>query len=350
MPTKLEKEKTIRRFLFGEMQEEERFEFEERFILDEALFDEVKVVEDELIEKYVREWMDPAERSKFEKKFLTTSKRRERVEFSRQMISRIEEQKEAVAVKKTLVTASDETIWNELAAIFLTPKTAMAGALTLVIAVFGGWVLYRNLSDKQQVVKNENGENPTDTSTPTPQDTRETIPDNDQNDEVNENIEKPQDVGNQSENQKSSSKEKRQVKQKNNSKPKKPKVKEKKTPVPVKTPPIKKKARTPFLALFSGTLRSGGKNKVLTLPKEAKGATLQLNLDGVDYKIYSAQVTNADGNVVYQRGKLKARKSKITFNVPAKNLKNGDYIVKLNGKNDSGENESVADFQFRVKR
>lgn len=103
-----------------------------------------------------------------------------------------------------------------------------------------------------------------------------------------------------------------------------------------------------MLALFAGTLRSEGKTNELNLPKNAKGATLQLNLESVDYKNYQAELTDADGNVIFQSGRLTANKSKINFFIPSKNLNKGDYIIKLYGKNDSGENESAADFQFRV--
>ncbi len=70
-------------------------------ITDAQFFEQIKVVEDELIEKYVRGWMSSAENSKFEQNFLTTKKRRARVEFSRRLIGKIQEQKaETVTDKK----------------------------------------------------------------------------------------------------------------------------------------------------------------------------------------------------------------------------------------------------------
>ena len=141
------------------MPEEERFEFEERFIKDADLFEEIKVVEDELIEKYVRGWMNPAERSKFEQIFLTTNKRRERVEFSRHLIKKLKNRKKRSPLKKTRKHVSAESVWDRLAAIFLYPKIAMAGVLALIFAVFGSWVLYKNFGGKSEIVKNENNQN-----------------------------------------------------------------------------------------------------------------------------------------------------------------------------------------------
>lgn len=345
---KQENEKLIKRFLFGEMAEEERFDLEERFITDANLFEEIKIVEDDLIEKYVRGWMNPAEVSKFEKNFLTTNKRRERVEFSRQLINKLEGQKESVAVsvKKNENNSEDISIWEKLAGLFSTPKIAMAGALALIIGILGSWFLYQNFNTtNKNIVKNENSENienPIEAASARPIDSPVEIPKTNQNNSVN--IEDNSQINaNKSNENANKTPQKTPTPNKTTEKPKQ-------TPIPQKTPPISKTAPNPILALFGGTVRSEGKNNVLKLPKEAKAATLQLNLESVDYKNYSAQLTDADGNVLFQKENLKAGKSKINFNVPAKNLKRGDYIIKLFGKNESGENESVADFQFRVQQ
>ena len=47
-------ETEVRRFLLGEMSEGERGVFEELFVADEGLFERVRVVEDELVESYLR--------------------------------------------------------------------------------------------------------------------------------------------------------------------------------------------------------------------------------------------------------------------------------------------------------
>lgn len=344
-------EKLIKRFLFAEMSETERFEFEERFITDADLFEEIKVVEDELIEKYVRGWMDTAEGSKFEQHFLTTNKRLERVEFTRRMIGKIEKHEEIVEVplkKNEEESLENDSVRDRFAALFLTPKVAMAGVLTLLVAVLGTWVLYQNFGGgNAEIVDNDNGQ----TVTPMPDYTQKLPTDdnkNKQNNEAEETIKTPENDEVNLEPKNTNTKVENTPKQ--TLTPEKPKEEIKKTPVPAKTPPIQRTPPSPILALFSGTTRSGGKNSVLTLPKGAKAATLQLNLESVDYKEFQAQLTDANGNVIFQRGKLKASKTRVNLSVPAKSLKRGDYIIKLFGKNDAGENESVADFQFRVQQ
>lgn len=241
---------------------------------------------------------------------------------------------------------TDESIWDKLAAIFLTPKIALVGAFGLMIAVFGSCALYTTLNGKPEIVRNENNqnvENLTENATPNPNVLPVKIIENNQNNldiidkenqtNIEDNSVKPQTHSNEN------------VKKSTN------KIDDviKKSLSPTKTP-VQKTDPNPILALFAGTVRSNGKNNILKLPKEAKAATLQLNLESNDYKIYSAQLTDEDGDVVYQNGKLNLSKSKINFKISAKDLKRGDYIIKLSGKNDAGENELVADFQFRVNQ
>jgi len=337
----LKNEKIIRAFLLGEMAEEERSQFEDKFLEDTRLFEEIEVVENELIEKYIRGWMDPAETAKFAKNYLTTKKRREKVEFSRQLISKVQEQKEDVATAKPTETDAEISFLEKIAGWFQAPQVAMAAALGLIIALFGSWFLYQNLGGgKNEIAEEQNSnvaEKPQETITPEPDISPVETPKdsgvNSNSGNGNLNISAPETNNN--------------IAQKTPT-PKKTAPEVKKTPAPEKTPPIAKTPPSPVLALLSWTTRSGGGTRVLNLPANAKGATLQLNLESVEYKNYQASLTNADGNVVFGRGNLKASKSKINFFVPAKNLKRGDYIVKLSGKNSANQTESVADFQFRV--
>ncbi len=327
-----EAENIIKRFLYGELPDEERSSLESRFVADGDLFDEIKIVEDELIEKYVRGWMDSAEGSKFEQRFLTTKRRRDRVAFSRQLFSKINEQNGAAAVplkKNEGVIAEDISVWEKLAAFWLAPKGLAAGAFAVLLMAVGGWILYQNFSDRQpEFARKESDANikiATNIVTPIPV----VSPKDDKIGPLangtpgNENIQPDNPTPNKE------------------NPPETPAEK----PKPADPKPV---AANAVLALFAGTLRSDGRNNELNLPKDARSATLQLNLPSIDYKSFEAQLTDADGSVLFRRPNIRPRRSTIIFTVPAQNLKRGDYNVKLSGTNESGKNESVADFQFRV--
>lgn len=325
-------EEIIRRFLLGEMAEEERFEFEEQFVAGEELFEQINVVEGELIEKYVRGWMPPEERAAFEKHFLTTERRRERVEFSREFLNRIDSEANSEAISGEEANSSaEETFFGGFRRWFLMPQ--FAAAMAILVAVIGGWILFQKFgSDNQEVVRQNNSnvsETPKITITPemiaTPAETPEQT-------DVNNNsvpVEKDSAVP-------------------SNEKPM-PDENIKKTPEPAPTREIKHSPPNPVLALFPGTVRSNGKNNALKLPENSKGATFVLNLPSVDYSIYRAELVDADGNAITQIDNLKPSKKVVRLFVAASKLIKGDYLIKLNGKNPKGESESVADYQFRVQ-
>ena len=106
----------------------------------------------------------------------------------------------------------------------------------------------------------------------------------------------------------------------------------------------------PILALFAGTVRGEGKMPELNLPKTIAGARLQLHLESQDYKIYSIEIVNADGNQIFKINQLKARNSKINFFVPAGKLRGRRLYRQTFRAQSKNETESVADYSFRVSR
>lgn len=308
-------ETEIRRFLLGELEEKERLALEEKFLADEDFFVQIRVAEDELMEDYVRGKL--AEKEKFEREFLKTEKRRERVEFTRQMIAKLGEKPQTIKEKTSFLTSLTE--------FFGQPKFAFGVTFALLALIFGFWFLViRKTANEGEIVKQ---------ITPTPN-----IQTNvNQTSTVNQNI-----VVNSNSNLTV-----------NANLPEKPETNKTKTNTETPKKPkeqSKEIAPNPVLALFAGGVRSDGKTNELNLPKTSKGANLLLNLETQDYQIYRTEIVDENGNVIYRSGKLRARNSKINTFVPSKNLKRGDYILKLYGFNSSGEEESAADFQFRVNQ
>jgi hypothetical protein len=321
----LKNEKELRRFLLGEMPEDERLEFEESFIFDEDLFDNLRVAEDELIEDYVRGTLEVSDKNKFEANFLTTPKRRQRVEFTRQMLEKLKVENVAVAkVKKTISATENPSFFASIAAFFKQPGFALGTGFALVLLIFGGWFLLRNPNKPVEIVQNTPTPIPQISVTPTatPLENNNVAPINVAPNKISDS---------------------------NNPRPKvEPTIN--KTPKIEKTPKPQTIGIIPTLALFTGGVRSDGKTNELNLTENTTAANLQLNLESNDYKIYRAEIVDQNGNVIYRSGKLSAKNKQINAFVPAKNLKRGDYIVKVYGKNAKNEDESAADYQFRVNQ
>jgi CHAT domain-containing protein len=83
MANGIEDEGTIRRYLLGQMSEDERQQLEERIMTDTDFFNQVLLAEDNLTEQYVREEMSEEDRLKFEAVFHATEAGRRQVDFNR---------------------------------------------------------------------------------------------------------------------------------------------------------------------------------------------------------------------------------------------------------------------------
>jgi hypothetical protein len=70
-------------YLLGELSEAEQSRLEERFFKDAAYGDFLQSVEDDLIDEYVRGALAPARRERFETRFLSSARRREKVLFAK---------------------------------------------------------------------------------------------------------------------------------------------------------------------------------------------------------------------------------------------------------------------------
>lgn len=322
----LHNETEIRRFLLGEMPPDARTALEEKFFADESLFEQIRLTEDELIESYVRGTLSTAEKANFEREFLSTELRRKRVRFAGAMLDKLAGQNEIAAAKKTETAAVNPSVWDKLANFFNQPKLAFGGAaFALLILIFGGWLLLRNPSRADIAGQI--------TPTPTRQivESPPTFPSN-QNAAIDQDANAAPNIP----------ANKNDAPNANRARP---------TPSPA---PDKQKetsaAVSPVLALFTGATRAGGKTSELSLPKNAPGARIELNLESRNDKIYAVEIVNPDGEPIFRNSKLKARNSKINFFVPSQKLQTGDYIVRLSALNPPNENESIADYTFRVNR
>lgn len=76
----------IIRYLLNELPEEDQVRFEDEYLENEALFEQVRALEDELIEDYINGYLAERERQLFERHYLASEQRRARVESARQLI------------------------------------------------------------------------------------------------------------------------------------------------------------------------------------------------------------------------------------------------------------------------
>lgn len=130
----------IIRYLLNDMPSEEEAFFEEDYLADGDLFDDIRALEEELIDEYVRGSLSDYERQRFERHYLATATRRARVETARQLAHLCKQQSPAQA---------PAGIWNGLSSLrsylrLLTKQPlTVATALFLVLAVSLGIEVFR---------------------------------------------------------------------------------------------------------------------------------------------------------------------------------------------------------------
>lgn len=81
--------KMITAYLLGELSEPEQEEIEVRYFTDDALFEQLLAIEDDLIDRYARGQMSDSERLRLERHFMKSPMRRKRVRFAAALLRHI---------------------------------------------------------------------------------------------------------------------------------------------------------------------------------------------------------------------------------------------------------------------
>jgi hypothetical protein len=130
----------IRRYLLGDLPQEERTQLENRYLTDANLFEEVLASENDLIDSYARGELTEADRHKFDAEYLKSTQWRERVEFARALSHVSMSAKQAVATNEI---SSWKKVWAAFSVQQRMPQWALAAAAIVVVAG-GSWLMVQN--------------------------------------------------------------------------------------------------------------------------------------------------------------------------------------------------------------
>src|SRR6267378_749871 len=87
------------RYLLGELSEEKQTKFEEMYFLDDHVFEDLQIVETELVDCYIRNEFSEAEQQRFRTHYLNSTERRAKVETAKCLMAAIA----ATGVRKPLL-------------------------------------------------------------------------------------------------------------------------------------------------------------------------------------------------------------------------------------------------------
>ena len=139
----LETRARIRKYLLGEADEAEREAIESMIFTNDELFEELLVVEDEVIDEYLNDKLSPEVRSRFENRFLAAPERLEQLQFARVFDRYVSSQ---TAASTPTPTPSHGWVYG----LYSSPVRVAVAALLLVVVALGVWQIFFRQSDVEK--------------------------------------------------------------------------------------------------------------------------------------------------------------------------------------------------------
>ena len=318
----------LTRFLLGESTERERAEVEDRLLSDEEFYERTIAAEDDLMDAYVRGELAASECERFEKAFLSSAPRRERLEFARGLAESATRLHAAGSAGPRSAPEESSHLKGFLAALFPSRPAlsyALAAAAIVVVAI-GVWLAFERTRARvePQQARTE-GVTPQQAEQRPLQDDGSNVPSQQQQGAQDGTL--PQEAGN--------------------------------VP-PARTPEREPKPQAPptrnvfaAITLAPGALRDGSAAGSLVIPRGATHVRLRLELEGNDYQSYEAVVSTPEGRRVWAGPPRKERQKNahsVVITLPAASLQRGDYVVELSGAVAGSRSEPAAAYSFRVMR
>jgi hypothetical protein len=282
----------------------------------------VLAVEDELIDDYVRGELSPDQRERFEKFFLKSKERRQKVAFARTLITELA----PVLVVPAKAPASSSPMrqlrsrWKSLMDSLITPRPALQLAMRFVLIVGGAWLFWQNRELRMRLAQVQTAE---------------------------ENwTQREQQL--QAEATEQHSRGERLVEQLTQEQNRRTQLEQE-----VATLKSSQPVTDTSFVLFAGVLRSTTETQRLVIFPRIQLVHLQLHFKPESrYPSFSAALQNREGDEIWRQSMLSASTMAsgpvVKLSLPATILTPSDYIIKLAGVDATGQIEEISTYAFRV--
>lgn len=314
-------EQMMIQYLLGELSEAWKARFEEYLFADPDCYEQLQIVEEGLIDDYVRGRLNPERRFRFETHYLISERRRQKVAFVRTMIRAIADLPTSTHHESSNRWQSVMSWLDRLAA----PRLALAG-LALLISIGGTWLAIEmaRLRIHQAQMETELAA------------LRHSEP-------ASQTASQPQlTAGTPSPNAEADS-------------------------APTYPKSSSRSGVPSHSAAITYTLEPGRTRDAEAQPGRSERADLisiahgtrriRLRLmfeDAASFQSFRATLMRAEGQMVSLPGNLRLKPGSdgntIVVDLPARLLARGDYVLTLLGVTESGETEELGDFYFAVQR
>jgi hypothetical protein len=304
-------ESSLKPYLLGDLNPDEQERLERRLMVDSDVFEELRRVEDELIDDYLEGGLAGRERERFENFFLAAPERKQKLRFAKSLKRYVAAHKQAESPEPVRPNAW-RTFWHTQ----IRPlKLAFAASLVLLLA--GGlW----------SVVKISELRNTLQLST--------ALLESRLNEFQNKNLELIQAL--RSEQDRSIQLEREVADLQSTRKP--------------GPPSLAGQIQTLLLTLAPGGSRSPGGRQAIDIPSGTGLVQLDPKMEPLEYPLYRATLRGAGGDPICIRTEASVKGYFPGFPVSAELLAPGDYELSLSGITAAGDDENIGTYYFHVYR
>ena len=320
MKSDLNNEQLMVRYLLGELPESEVERLDEQSFTDDDFFRRLQTVENDLIDAYARGEMSPGEREQFERRFLTTPKRRERVSFAEALAAfRFEQPADDPAVAAQTERISS---WQAFISLFRVPRPALQfslAAASVVLLIGATWLIVETARLRSRMTEIEQRQAAL----------------------TRREQELQAQIAAQRADRDQLAEELRRVQQQRDQ---------------LEQELVELKPSEPKFALFvfsPGVRGPGDEPKDFTIPPGAQTVKMRVGFESDPYPSYRIELRTQSGDQqVWSSGKLRARAKGgikiIDLGLRASLFRPQGYLLNLKGVTANGEIEDVRIYQFRV--
>jgi hypothetical protein len=304
-------EQQITKYLLGALPEAEIEEFDEMSVSDENFAQQLRIVENDLVDAYVKGELSGEALKQFQTHYLESPLRREKVFFAQTFHKTLDkttvEEPEKIRIRET-----------HRPSFFRLPQV-LAWSAAGVLLLLCGYLLFENYGLRSRMDKTLAEQNSL----------------KQREFELQNKLQQQQASDSQTKNELASVQQRladleKELADLNRSKPGQDDVK--------------------LIAMnLLPQTRGISKRPVLSISDARVNVMFNLELESDDFPLYQTVLKNSlNGEIVWQSGKVKAEKNLVQIQLPGNNLKTGSFLWELSGVPDSGTPEVVGTYSFQV--
>jgi anti-sigma factor RsiW len=302
-------DRLLARYLRGELSEEQEVELEKGFFRDEDLFERFLAVEADLLDAYARGEMPAPEREQFERRLLSTPRRRGRAEFAKIFAGLTEEAR----VRRNAVAARSSFERSQSG---LRRALGISLAIAAALLVGVGWLLINIAQVREDKALLERQREALQREvTGLKQQALQLQARAEETPSQAKKTGSESSLGGQTETS------------------------------------IRSELPRTVSFLLTALLRDTSEANTFSVPPGTETVVLKVVLEAGDYSSYSALIQTTSGANVWRRDRLRSPRGRngkvLVLELPARLLPAGEYVLELRGQT-GGKSEEIAGYSFRI--